>query len=251
MLTSIDRATNIKQLDLFAKYALSDGGILEKVMKFGKDKKPETALVILKPFEKQDPRPGNIVDMISKTGFYIVGVKHLNLSFEQAEKFYGPVKEMFMRSFDEKFRPALTEKLRIALSEQDFPFELTDDILHKLVSQLKEPTVNGEFGKILKYMSGQESSCSTRAEDKKIICLALLYQGINAISTIRDVLGATDPQKATGYSVRKIYGLDILRNAAHASDSVENAERERKIIGLWKEDTVCDVKEIIEGYKRK
>ncbi len=59
-------------------------------------------------------------------------------------------------------------------------------------------------------------------------------------------MGATDPRKADLSSIRKFYGLDILRNAVHASDSVENAERERKIIGLWNEEDTCDIKELIE-----
>lgn len=251
VLTSIDQETNIKQLNLFAEYALSDGGILDSVMSFGSDEKPETGLVILKPFEKYDPRPGSIVDMISKTGFFIVGIKILNLSVEQAEAFYGPVKEFFMSAYEDKFRPDIVEQLKEGLSDQDFPFELTTDILQNLADQLKGPKVDGEFGRIINYMTGQDPASSGNDKEKKNICIALLYQGVNAINTIRDILGATDPKKAKDLSVRKIYGLDILRNAAHASDSTENAQREREIIGLWKEEDACDVKEIIEQFTNK
>lgn len=251
VLTSIDQETNIKQLNLFAEYALSDGGILDSVMSFDNDEKPETGLVILKPFEKYDPRPGSIVDMISKTGFFIVGIKILNLSVEQAEAFYGPVKEFFMSAYEDKFRPDIVEQLKEGLSDQDFPFELTTDILQNLADQLKGPKVDGEFGRIINYMTGQDPASSGNDKEKKNICIALLYQGVNAINTIRDILGATDPKKAKDLSVRKIYGLDILRNAAHASDSTENAQREREIIGLWKEEDACDVKEIIEQFTNK
>lgn len=48
--------------------------------------------------------------------------------------------------------------------------------------------------------------------------------------------------------MRRIYGEDIMKNAAHASDSVENAERERKIIGLWKSESVKELKTLIEDY---
>lgn len=250
VLTSTDPETNKKQLELFAKYALSDGGVLEDVMDFEGREKPEIGLVILKPFAKQDPRPGSIVDMISKTGFYIIGAKFLRMSIEQAEEFYGPVKDMFMDKFDDKFSPGLKEKVKDALSTQDLPFELSDDILQKMVNQLKGPIVSGEFNRIVNYMTGGETADGggDDGEGKKNICLALLYQGINTISTIRDLLGATDPKKAKGYSVRRIYGVDILRNAAHASDSVESANRERKIVGMWKEENTCDVKELIELY---
>ncbi|ODS34689.1 MAG: nucleoside diphosphate kinase 4 [Candidatus Scalindua rubra] len=252
VLTSTDPTTNINQLDLFAKYALSDGGVLENVISFDKNEKPETSLVIFKPFEKQDPRPGNIVDMISRTGFFMVGIKLINMSVKQAEEIYKPVKDMFTDKFDEKFKPNLIEKLKTALNKQDVPFELNDDIMQKLVDQLKEPTVTGEFNKIVRYMTGHELSgfvdTEKAKEGKKTICFALLYQGINAISTIRELLGATDPKKADHSSIRRFYGEDILRNAVHASDSIENAERERKIIGLWKDEKTCDIKEIIERY---
>ncbi len=120
VLTSADKAANINQLKLFAKYSLSDGGILEKAVKFPKNKKPETSLIILKPFEKHDPRTGNIIDMISRTGFYMVGVKLLDLSTKQAEEFYGPVKDFFNSSFDDKFKPILVENLRASLDQKDF-----------------------------------------------------------------------------------------------------------------------------------
>lgn len=252
VLTSTDPTTNIKQLDLFAKYALSDGGVLENIIDFGENKKPETSLVILKPFEKQDPRPGNIVDMFSRTGFFMVGMKLIKMSIEQAEEFYKPVKEMFIEKFDDKFRPSLIVKLKNALSKESFPFDLNDDIIQKLVDQLKEPFITGEFNKIVRYMTGHGPSAfidtEKTKEGKRTICLALLYQGINTISTIREVLGATDPKKADRSSIRRFYGLDILRNAVHASDSIENAERERRIIGLWKEEKTCDIKEVIEEY---
>ncbi len=252
VLTSADKATNISQLKLFAKYSLSDGGILEKAVRFPKNKKPETSLIILKPFEKHDPRTGNIIDMISRTGFYMVGAKLLDLSTKQAEKFYGPVKDFFNSSFNDKFKPKLVENLRASLNQNDFSFELNDTILNKMADQLKEPTVEGEFGNILQYMTG--SAPSTFVETKKTgdgkhtICLALLYQGINTIKTIRELLGATDPKKAKYSSIRRFYGLDILRNAVHASDSPKSVIRERKIIGFNKDKTTCDIKQIINRY---
>jgi hypothetical protein len=97
-------------------------------------------------------------------------------------------------------------------------------------------------------MTGSDGSVSGDKKEKKTICLALLYQGINTISKIRELLGVTDPKKADRSSIRRFYGVDILRNAVHASDSIKNAERERKIIGLWKDGKTCDVKEIIERY---
>lgn len=252
VLTSADKAANVNQLKLFAKYSLSDGGILEKAVKFPKNKKPETSLIILKPFEKHDPRTGNIIDMISRTGFYMVGVKLLDLSTKQAEEFYGPVKNFFNSSFDDKFKPKLVENLRASLDQKDFSFELTDEIMNKMADQMKKPTVEGEFGNILQYMTGRTPSAFAETkktiDGKQTICIAILYQGINTIKTIRELLGATDPKKAKYSSIRRFYGLDILRNAVHASDSPASVIRERKIIGFNKENKTCDINQIINRY---
>ena len=63
--------------------------------------------------------------------------------------------------------------------------------------------------------------------------LALVYEGVDAVSKIRDILGATDPTKARAGSVRREFGTNIMVNAAHASDSPENAEREMKILDIF------------------
>jgi len=44
------------------------------------------------------------------------------------------------------------------------------------------------------------------------------------------VLGPTDPSKAPPGSIRREFGQTIMVNAAHASDSEENAKREIGIV---------------------
>lgn len=56
--------------------------------------------------------------------------------------------------------------------------------------------------------------------------VAAVFQGENAITRIRKVMGATNPEKADPGTIRKDYGLDVQRNSTHASDSPENAEIE-------------------------
>jgi len=51
-------------------------------------------------------------------------------------------------------------------------------------------------------------------------------QRTGAVSHLREVMGATDSQKAAPGTVRALYGTNIERNAIHGSDSQENAERE-------------------------
>lgn len=110
-----------------------------------------------------------------------------------------------------------------------------------------------EFNKIVQYMTGLDPVKSSPADKKKpgtARCLALLYRGPDAISKIRNILGPTDSKKGEPGKVRRIYGEDIMKNAAHASDAVENAEHERKIIGLWDNTSADELKEMIQSYLR-
>jgi nucleoside-diphosphate kinase len=52
--------------------------------------------------------------------------------------------------------------------------------------------------------------------------VAAAFEGDDAITHIRKVMGATDPAKAAPGTIRKDYGLDMQRNSTHASDSPEN-----------------------------
>ncbi len=61
-------------------------------------------------------------------------------------------------------------------------------------------------------------------------CIALVYEGVEAVRKIRDVLGPTDPSKAPPGSIRREFGQTVMVNAAHASDSPENATREMGIV---------------------
>ncbi len=78
--------------------------------------------------------------------------------------------------------------------------------------------------------------------------MALLYQGEDAISKIRAILGTTSPNEAKPGTVRSDFGLSLMRNAAHASDNPEDAARERAIVALTGDERDCEFKEIIDAY---
>ena len=61
---------------------------------------------------------------------------------------------------------------------------------------------------------------------------------------IRDVLGPTDPSKAPPGSVRREFGSNIMVNAAHASDSVESAQREMAIVNVGENNFRAVVEEV-------
>lgn len=57
------------------------------------------------------------------------------------------------------------------------------------------------------------------------VVVAALERG-DAVTHLREVMGATDSEKAAPGTLRAEFGTDIERNAVHGSDSPENARRE-------------------------
>ncbi len=54
----------------------------------------------------------------------------------------------------------------------------------------------------------------------------MILDGENAIQKNRELMGATDPQKAKEGTIRKLYGISIEKNSVHGSDSPKNAKAE-------------------------
>jgi nucleoside-diphosphate kinase len=59
-------------------------------------------------------------------------------------------------------------------------------------------------------------------------CIPVLLEHKSAVPTLREVIGATDPAEAAPGTVRALYAESKERNALHASDSDENAQREAR-----------------------
>jgi nucleoside-diphosphate kinase len=59
-------------------------------------------------------------------------------------------------------------------------------------------------------------------------CIPMVLERADAVAALRKTIGATDPAEAEAGTVRKLYADSKERNAIHASDSDENAERESK-----------------------
>ena len=56
--------------------------------------------------------------------------------------------------------------------------------------------------------------------------VAMVLTGENVIAKVREVNGATNPEKAADSTIRRLYAESVTKNAVHASDSPENAKRE-------------------------
>ncbi|HUJ10628.1 MAG TPA: nucleoside-diphosphate kinase [Verrucomicrobiae bacterium] len=220
------------KLKLWAKYSDSDGGFLENVVVYPQEMKVEQTLVLLKPdnFRFPSARPGNIVDMLSRTGLYIIAIKTHHMTVAEAEEFYGPVRKVLR----EKLRDISGQRGRLAL-EKEFGFGLTPATEKQLGDLMGPLFAEQQFNQIVQFMTGRKpQDCSTAAKSQPGVekIVAVVYEGPDAVSKIRNVLGPTDPRKAPPGTIRRELGQDIMVNAAHASDSTENARREMKIIKI-------------------
>jgi nucleoside diphosphate kinase len=237
--TNLEYAKN--NLEFFANLGFADSGIYEECAE------GETTLVILKPdnFFKHSVRPGNMIDMFSKTGLRIVGARMISMSAAQGEEFYGFLRDVFKK----KLKPKIVAELRQGM-EGLFNFQITDDEFNAMADVINEKNALYEFSQIVKYMTGldpKDVPPVDRDKPGKHLALALLYRGLNAVETIRERLGVTDPAIAAEGTIRSDFGQNIVQNAAHASDSIENAVRERKIIGLY-DDAGGDCQRIIQNW---
>ena len=58
---------------------------------------------------------------------------------------------------------------------------------------------------------------------------AMVWEGPNAVSVVRGLVGATNPLNATPGTVRGDFAISMTPNAIHAADSLDNAKREMSI----------------------
>lgn len=68
-----------------------------------------------------------------------------------------------------------------------------------------------------------------------LMCLA----GENAVAKNREIMGATDPKKATVGTIRAKFGDSVGENAVHGSDSAASAERELAI--FFEKHEICNL----------
>jgi nucleoside diphosphate kinase len=218
------------KLKLWTKHSDADGGIVENVIPYQPGEKPQRTLVLIKPenFRFPSGRPGNVIDFFSRTGLFIVGIKLHRMSVAQAMEFYGPVREVLRT----KLKDVIAGKAKASL-EKEFGFQLTSENEKQLGEILGPVFGDNQFENIVRFMCGSAPSELPEADWAKPgseRCIALVYEGVEAVRKIRDVLGPTDPSKAPPGSIRREFGQTIMINAAHASDSEENARREFAIV---------------------
>lgn len=235
----------VAKLRLWAAHSGADGGLLENVIHYGPDEKPERTLVLLKPdnFRFASGRPGNMIDFFSRTGLFIVGIKVHQMSVAQAMEFYGPVREILRT----KLQGVVAARARGVLEKElGFPIPPAEET--RLGEVLGPLFGENQFDNIVRFMAGRspgECEPARMAAPGSEKCIALVYEGVNAVAKIRDVLGPTDPTKAPPGSIRREFGLNIMVNAAHASDSVDNARREMGIVNVGEDRFRAEVESVL------
>jgi len=171
-------------------------------------KNKEKTLVVFKPDVVQRQIVGEIISRFERKGFKIVGVKMLIPSRELVGKHYEDKKEYLMETGEK------AKKGAIARGE-----DVSNWNSLERGQWIRESNIN--------YLT-----CGP--------VIAVVLQGFAVISGVRKMLGSTSPADSDVGTIRADFSLDsfaladeqgrVTRSMVHASDSVENAERE---IGLW------------------
>jgi len=220
-----------KDLLMFASFLEGIENIVQNVV-YPDPSKIERTLVIIKPdnWKHNSSRPGAIIDMFSRTGLRIIGLKVHRFTLRQALDFYGPVEPILKEKLSDSFGERALELL-----EKEFKFKISNESAEVLGKCFGTECAKDQFHQIVEFMSGKRPGDSSPEDlDYKgnVKCMIIVYEGENAVQKIRDVLGSTDPTKAAEGTVRKEFGSNVMVNTAHASDSAENYERESKIIRI-------------------
>ena len=176
----------------------------------------ERTLVLIKPDVLQRQIVGEIISRFERKGVKITAMKMLNATKEQVGDHYEGKEEYLIESGEK------AKKGAIARGE-----DVSDWNSLEKGKQIRQRNIN--------YLT-----CGP--------IIAIVFEGFGVISQVRKILGSTSPAEGDIGTIRNDYSLDTYALAdfidrstmtmLHASDSVENAEREIKI--WFKESEICN-----------
>lgn len=237
-----------EDLRMWIDFARHESPVLEKICDYEDPERVEKTLVLIKPdsWRQKSSRPGTIIGMFSRTGLRMIACNKVQMTLRQAQEFYGPVKEVLKR----KLAPGIGKQAKMIL-EQELAVSLPEQTAERLAECVGIPFAEEKFSSIIEFMSGhrpdRDGVCADMAKGKGHIgVLALVYEGEGAVEKIREVLGPTDPSKAPEGTVRREFGSDVMVNTAHASDSPDNAEREMRILNMYRSTFVSEVAPLLQ-----
>lgn len=176
----------------------------------------ERTLILVKPDVLQRQIVGEILSRFERKGFKIIAMKMLNATKEQMEDHYTD-EESYLIETGEK-----AKKGAMARGED--------------VSNWNSL----EKGKIIRNNNVVYLTCGP--------IISMVLEGHGVIDGVRKILGSSSPADGDVGTIRDDYSYDTYaladyisratRTMLHASDSVENAERELKI--WFKESELCN-----------
>lgn len=176
----------------------------------------ERSLLLIKPDVLQRQIVGEILSRFERKGFKIIGLKMLNATKEQVGDHY--------------------------INEEAYLIETGEKAKKGAIARGEDVTNwnSLEKGKIIRQRNIDYLTCGP--------IVAMVLEGFGVIAQVRKVLGSTSPADGDVGTIRDDYSLDTYaladyvsrstRTMLHASDSVENAERELKI--WFKEKEICN-----------
>ena len=93
----------IERLKLIADFIDKEDNIVDNIVRSEDENGRERTLVIIKPDNWRRPsiKPGNIIDMFSRTCLRIIGCKVYQMSVAEALEFYGPVQNALRKKLAE------------------------------------------------------------------------------------------------------------------------------------------------------
>ncbi len=166
--------------------------------------KTERTLVLIKPDGIQRGLIGEVVSRYERAGLKLIASKMVQPDGDHIEKHYTLDPE-WRRITGEKTIKAYKDKGEKVWTED--PLEVTEVLL----------------GKLKKYMTAGP-------------VLALVWEGMHAVETVRKITGSTEPRLADVGTIRGDFVTDSyfvsdmekrsIRNIVHASGSVAEAEKE-------------------------
>lgn len=88
--------------------------------------------------------------------------------------------------------------------------------------QLDDAIINEHYD----FLADKPFFPALKAYMQRTPVVAIAVKWINAVKTVRNLTWATNPQEALPWSIRWDFGLTIDANIIHASDTIENAQKE-------------------------
>jgi len=233
------------RLEFLADFAENSSNIVENVVNLAPAGKSERTLVIIQPDNWRCPstRPGNIIDILSRTGLHIVGCKICQMSVAEALDFYAPLRETLRRELAPEIAARTLEKLSGELKVKFRP-----ESLPLVTESIGRDCADDQFGRIIESMSGRRPEDCPENELEKpgsVKCMALVYEGPDAVKKIRQVLHSDAPGLSSAGSVSGDFCRHVLTETAYASDSPESYERETRIVKIERNSMAAIIREYL------